>query len=97
MMGSRLDSIKQIVTDGGPGFCQFAINNACNAGCAFCSFNLETLPKSQWLFAPLEKSIAAINILARHGIRYLVITGGEPMLPRNSMPSSVMPVGVGWL
>jgi MoaA/NifB/PqqE/SkfB family radical SAM enzyme len=79
-MGSRLDLIKQVFTDGGPGFCQFAINNACNAGCAFCSFNLETLPKSQWLFAPLEKSIAAIDILARHRIRYLVITGGEPML-----------------
>jgi MoaA/NifB/PqqE/SkfB family radical SAM enzyme len=78
-----LGLIRQVLADGGPGFCQFAINNACNAGCDFCSFNLDVLPRKDWSFAPLEQSTAAIDILRRHGVRYLVLTGGEPMLHPN--------------
>ncbi len=75
-----LELIRQILADGGPGFTQFAINNACNAGCDFCSFSLDRLPRTDWVFAPPAKSRDAITILARHGVRYLVLTGGEPML-----------------
>jgi len=77
---SPLRLIRQVLGEGGPGFCQFAINNACNAGCDFCSFNLASLPRKDWVFASLEKSREAIDILMRHGVRYLVLTGGEPML-----------------
>ena len=80
VLKQRLDMIRQVLADGGPGFCQFAINNACNASCGFCSFNLEVLPRSDWVFVPLAKAQAAIDILVKHGVRYLVITGGEPML-----------------
>jgi MoaA/NifB/PqqE/SkfB family radical SAM enzyme len=76
----RRSLIRQVLAEGGPGFCQFAINNACNAGCDFCSFNLDALPRKDWAFAPLAKASAAIDILATHGVRYLVVTGGEPML-----------------
>ena len=76
----RPNLIRQVLAEGGPGFCQFAINNACNAGCEFCSFNLDVLPRKDWIFAPPAKASAAIDILARHGVRYLVLTGGEPML-----------------
>jgi len=76
----RRSLIRQVLAEGGPGFCQFAINNACNAGCDFCSFNLDALPRKDWVFAPLAKASAAIDILATHGVRYLVVTGGEPML-----------------
>jgi MoaA/NifB/PqqE/SkfB family radical SAM enzyme len=79
----RLAIIRQAVLEGGPGFCQFAINNACNAGCDFCSFSLDRLPRADWVFAPLPESRQAIDVLARHGVRYLVITGGEPMLHRH--------------
>ncbi|MBM2836162.1 MAG: Radical domain protein, partial [candidate division NC10 bacterium] len=41
----RLHVVKQALLEGGPGFCQFAINNACNAGCDFCNFNLDKLPR----------------------------------------------------
>lgn len=78
----RLRVIKQAVLEGGPGFCQFAINNACNAGCDFCSFSLDKLPRADWVFAPLPQAKEAIDILVRHSVRYLVITGGEPMLHR---------------
>lgn len=79
-LGGRLRSLRQALVDGGPGFCQFGINNACNAGCEFCSFNIDALPKAEWRFVPLSKARQAIDILVRHGMRYLVITGGEPML-----------------
>ena len=79
----RLRLVKQAVLEGGPGFCQFAINNACNAGCDFCSFSLDKLPRADWIFAPLPEAREAIDILVRHSVRYLVITGGEPMLHRH--------------
>jgi|SRR3990172_9604073 len=80
LLSERLKVIKQSLFEGGPGFCQFAINNACNAACDFCSFSLDALPREDWIFAPLAKSKEAIDILVGHGVRYLVITGGEPML-----------------
>jgi len=80
LLRERLKVVKQSFLEGGPGFCQFAINNACNAGCDFCSFSLDALPREEWIFAPLPKAKEAIDILVRHGVRYLVITGGEPML-----------------
>ncbi|MBI3780205.1 MAG: radical SAM protein [candidate division NC10 bacterium] len=80
LFNGRLKVVKQSLLEGGPGFCQFAINNACNAACDFCSFSLDALPREDWVFAPLPKAKDAIDILVRHGVRYLVITGGEPML-----------------
>jgi MoaA/NifB/PqqE/SkfB family radical SAM enzyme len=80
VLNERLKVVKQTLFEGGPGFCQFAINNACNAACEFCSFSLDALPREGWIFAPLPTAKDAIDILVRHGVRYLVITGGEPML-----------------
>jgi MoaA/NifB/PqqE/SkfB family radical SAM enzyme len=80
LLSERLKVVKQSLFEGGPGFCQFAINNACNAACDFCSFSLDTLPREDWIFAPLPRAKDAIDILVRHDVRYLVITGGEPML-----------------
>lgn len=80
VLNERLKVVKQTLFEGGPGFCQFAINNACNAACEFCSFSLDALPRENWIFAPLPKAKDAIDVLVRHGVRYLVITGGEPML-----------------
>lgn len=75
-----LKRLGKTLLDGGPGFCQFALNNACNAGCEFCGFNVDALPPSQWRFAPLDEAMRAIEVLAANDVRYLVITGGEPML-----------------
>jgi len=80
VLSGRLKVVKQTLFEGGPGFCQFAINNACNAACEFCSFSLDALPRENWIFAPLPKAKDAIDVLVRHDVRYLVITGGEPML-----------------
>lgn len=73
-------TIRMVLEDGGPGFCQFAINNACNARCGFCNFALDKLPRDAWKYVTREGALDAIDILYRQGVRYLVITGGEPML-----------------
>jgi MoaA/NifB/PqqE/SkfB family radical SAM enzyme len=73
-------TLKMVLDEGGPGFCQFAINNACNARCGFCNFSRDTLSKDFWVFVAIPAAFDAIDILYRQGIRYLVITGGEPLL-----------------
>jgi MoaA/NifB/PqqE/SkfB family radical SAM enzyme len=69
-----------VFQSGGPGFCQFALNNACNANCGFCNFARDQLPRSNWDFVDRNGAFDAIDILYREGIRYLVLTGGEPTL-----------------
>jgi len=95
-----------VLEEGGPGFCQFAITNACNARCGFCNFAIEELPRDRWRFVSREGALDAIDILYSNGIRYLVITGGEPLLHRNleqiveraaGLGIKVMVVTNGWL
>ncbi len=72
--------LRTVLEDGGPGFCQFAVTNACNAGCAFCNFAAGSLPREARTFVSRDDALDAVDILYRRGIRYLVITGGEPLL-----------------
>ena len=78
-----LDTLRLVFQEGGPGFCQFAINSACNANCGFCNFARDTFPREKWQFVELQQGIESIDILFREGIRYLVFTGGEPTLNKN--------------
>jgi MoaA/NifB/PqqE/SkfB family radical SAM enzyme len=72
--------LKHTSRTGGPGQCIFAVNNACNASCQFCNFALDKLPRGDWSFAPTRDAKDAIDVLHRLFIRYLIVTGGEPML-----------------
>jgi MoaA/NifB/PqqE/SkfB family radical SAM enzyme len=74
------DTLGLAIKEGGPGFCQFAINNVCNARCGFCNFALDKLPKNDWMYASRQGAMDSIDILYKNSVRYLVITGGEPML-----------------
>lgn len=76
----RFDTLRLVLSSGGPGFCQFALNNACNANCGFCNFARDSLPKSHWKFADRQGAFDAMDIMYRQGIRYLLFTGGEPTL-----------------
>jgi MoaA/NifB/PqqE/SkfB family radical SAM enzyme len=78
--GGALDILELVFTAGGPGFCQFAINSACNANCGFCNFARDRFPREDWRFVDYQAGIDSINILFREGVRYLVFTGGEPTL-----------------
>ena len=74
------DTLRLVASSGGPGRCEFALNNACNANCGFCNFARDTLPKERWEYVDRQGAFDAIDILFRQGIRYLVLTGGEPTL-----------------
>jgi MoaA/NifB/PqqE/SkfB family radical SAM enzyme len=77
---SRWHWLRETVRTGGPGQVIFAITNACNANCGFCNFALDRLPRAQWAFAPAADARRAIDLLHGLFIRYVIITGGEPLL-----------------
>ena len=72
--------MRLVVSSGGPGRCEFALTNACNANCGFCNFARDTLPKHRWEYVERDGALQAIDILFRQSIRYLILTGGEPTL-----------------
>src|SRR5438128_11122478 len=74
-------TLRLVLEEGGPGVCTFAINNACNARCGFCNFALDKLPREGWVYVSRKGALDALDILYAQGIRYLVITGGEPPMP----------------
>ncbi len=81
--GQRRGMLRLLLEEGGPGFCQFAITNACNGRCRFCGFAQDRFPAKERKFVSLDAALEAVAILYRYGVRYLVITGGEPFLHRD--------------
>jgi len=68
----------RLLLQGGPGFVQIALTNACNARCRFCGF--ARLKPEAWVMAEATRLRRGLAILAAGGVRYLVFTGGEPLL-----------------
>jgi MoaA/NifB/PqqE/SkfB family radical SAM enzyme len=68
----------RLLAQGGPGFVQIALTNACNARCRFCSFP-HLKPEARVMADP-ERLGRGLHTLAATGVRYLVFTGGEPLL-----------------
>ncbi len=79
----KREILPMVLRSGGPGLCQFALNNACNATCSFCNFARDKLPREHWEYVSREGALDAIDILYQQEIRYLVLTGGEATLHRN--------------
>ena len=75
-----LETLRLVLSSGGPGRAEFALNNACNANCGFCSFARDALPKERWEYVERQGAFDAIDILYRQDVRYLILTGGEPTL-----------------
>jgi MoaA/NifB/PqqE/SkfB family radical SAM enzyme len=73
-----LKEILRLVLQGGPGFCQIAVTNACNAHCRFCSF--PQVAPAQRVMADPERLFQGLEALRDKGVRYLCFTGGEPLL-----------------
>ena len=73
----------RLLRHGGPGICNIAITNSCNATCDFCNFayNKGTVGPLRWIDA--KRFPDALDILHQRGIRYLNIFGGEPLLHPN--------------
>jgi MoaA/NifB/PqqE/SkfB family radical SAM enzyme len=75
----------RLVLQGGPGFCQIAVTNACNARCRFCSFPRVAL--AERLMAEPSRLFRGLKVLQARGIRYICLTGGEPLLYPALLPT----------
>jgi MoaA/NifB/PqqE/SkfB family radical SAM enzyme len=72
--------LRLVLDEGGPAFCQFAVTPLCNAQCGFCGFSRNMFRADDEGHVDLGRAIDAIDILYRNGVRYLVLTGGEPLM-----------------
>ncbi|HEY6939443.1 MAG TPA: radical SAM protein [Terriglobales bacterium] len=70
--------VLRLVGTGGPGLCNIAVTNSCNAACDFCNFARGRVADLRWIDA--NQFGAALDILRRRGIRYVSFFGGEPLL-----------------
>jgi MoaA/NifB/PqqE/SkfB family radical SAM enzyme len=79
-LAARSWDMLRLIRHGGPGICNIAITNSCNATCDFCNFayNKGTVGPIRWLDA--DRFPDALDILHGRGIRYLNLFGGEPLL-----------------
>lgn len=76
----RQSLLRSVISDGGPGFCQFAITDACNAHCGFCNFRVEAFPEIRRSYVDTNCGRAALDVLSENGVGYIVFVGGEPTL-----------------
>lgn len=74
----NLRELVRLLASGGPGFCQIALTNACNARCRFCGFS--DVPASEQVMADAGRLLSGLAGLRAAGVRYLSLTGGEPLL-----------------
>jgi MoaA/NifB/PqqE/SkfB family radical SAM enzyme len=79
-----LKELLHLVLVGGPGFCQIAITNRCNARCRFCSF--PQVPAQERVMADASRLSRGLANLKQRGIHYLCLTGGEPLLHPELLP-----------
>jgi MoaA/NifB/PqqE/SkfB family radical SAM enzyme len=72
--------VMRLLPIGGPGVCNIAVTNVCNATCDFCNYakDKDFVTEKKWLEP--ERAARALDILHARGIRYITFTGGEPML-----------------
>ncbi len=73
-----LEVISQVLKNGGPSTCQFAITNVCNARCSFCNFACDKAKEEERRVVDREVSMRALDILYKQGVRFMIFTGGEP-------------------
>jgi MoaA/NifB/PqqE/SkfB family radical SAM enzyme len=80
-----LKELLRLLLQGGPGFCQIAVTNACNARCGFCSF--PRVPPAQRLMADPVRLLRGLEALRDKGDHYVCFTGGEPLLYPGLLPA----------
>lgn len=83
-----LRELFNLVQQGGPGFCQIAVTNACNARCRFCSF--PQVAAGDRVGADPERLFKGLHALKQAGVQYLSITGGEPLLYPALLPAMAL-------
>jgi MoaA/NifB/PqqE/SkfB family radical SAM enzyme len=74
-----------LMLQGGPGFCQIALTNACNARCGFCNF--PRVPPGSRVMADPDRLLNGLAVMKEAGVSYLSLTGGEPLLYPALLPA----------
>ncbi len=77
---SKLWDTVRLLRHGGPGLCNVAVTNSCNATCDFCNFARGKVPAANLRWIDAGKFAAALDILYARHLRYLSFFGGEPLL-----------------
>jgi MoaA/NifB/PqqE/SkfB family radical SAM enzyme len=80
-----LKELVHLLLQGGPGFCQIAVTNACNARCGFCSF--PRVPPAHQVMADPGRLLRGLEALRDRGEPYVCFTGGEPLLYPGLLPT----------
>jgi len=78
---ARMGDYLRLVPRGGPAVCNVFVTNVCNATCGFCNFAHDKgfVVDRGWM-AP-ERFEAAMRLMHdRADLRFIVLTGGEPLL-----------------
>lgn len=84
-MPITIKEILHLILQGGPGFCQIALTNACNAHCRFCNF--PQVPPASRVMADTPRLFQGLAALKQAGVQYLCFTGGEPLLHPDLLPA----------
>ena len=79
-IGSKVWDMLGLIRHGGPGLCNIAVTNSCNATCDFCNFANGKVRRQDLRWIDAEQFDAALRILHDRGIRYVSFFGGEPLL-----------------
>jgi len=77
----------RLALHGGPGVCQIAVTNACNARCRFCSF--PQVAAAERVMADPDRLLAGLAALKQAGVHFISFTGGEPLLYPELIPALV--------
>ena len=77
---AKLWDTVRLLRHGGPGLCNVAVTNSCNAACDFCNFARGKVPASNLRWIDTAKFAEALDILHGRNIRYVSFFGGEPLL-----------------
>jgi MoaA/NifB/PqqE/SkfB family radical SAM enzyme len=70
----------RLLRHGGPGLCNVAVTNSCNATCNFCNFARGKVPAASLRWIDAARFGSALDILYARNIRYVSFFGGEPLL-----------------
>ena len=74
-MGKKLSFIRDLINNK-LRMCEFAITNICTARCQFCSI----WKQKNKITVDTEKALKTISHLSTLGVRFITLTGGEPLL-----------------
>lgn len=77
---AQVGDMARLLPIGGPGCCNIAVTNVCNANCGFCGYARDKLDRKAHRWIDADAAIRGLDILHARGIRYITFTGGEPTL-----------------